>query len=203
MTFTGNPSPTASAGFAADDGGPDIGAATRLRDGTEIRIRHVTRRDKPGLCDFMEQLSPESRRMRFFSPACDLNTAAEWAASADGTDHIGILAIDDRGQILGHAACVRMYGPRAEVAIEVDETHRHQGLATILIARLAREAERKEIRHFVAEVLPDNREMLAVFNDGFDASRRSADGEVDVEFPTSAWQLPAGRFGHSQPDADS
>ena len=96
-----------------------------------------------------------------------------------------------------------MYGARAEVAIEVDETHRHQGLATILIARLAREAEAKQIRHFVAEVLPDNREMLAVFNDGFDASRRFADGEVDVEFPTSAWQLPPGRFGHPQPDAES
>ena len=139
--------------------------------------------------------------MRILSPACDVHAAASWAATADGTDHIGILAVDDGDRILGHAACVRMYGPRAEVAIEVDEAHRHQGLATILIAKLAREAEGKHIRHFVAEVLPDNRDMLAVFNDGFNAGRKYADGEVDIEFPTSAWQLPPDRFGQPQPNA--
>jgi acetate---CoA ligase (ADP-forming) len=151
----------------------------------------------------MEQLSPESRRMRFFSPACDLRAAAKWAASADGLDHIGILAIDDRGQILGHAACVRTDGPRAEAAIEVDETHRHQGLATILIAKPAREAEQKQIRHFVAEVLPETHEMLDVIHDGFDADCQLANGEVDIEFPTSAWQLPPSRLGKLRSDAET
>jgi L-amino acid N-acyltransferase YncA len=171
-----------------------------LRDGTEIRLRHVTQRDEPALMGFMQELTPASRRFRFFSSACDLHAAAKWAASADGTDHLGIVAIDEDGRILGHAACVRMYGARAEVAIEVDETHRHQGLATILIARLAREAEERQIRHFVAEVLPDNHEMLDVFHDGFDADCQSADGEVDIEFPTSAWQLPSDRFGQPLPE---
>ncbi len=147
----------------------------------------------------MQRLSPESRRTRFFSPASDLFEAARWAAGADGTDHLGILAVDRDGQILGHAARCRMDGPRAEVAVGVDEAHRHQGLATILIARLAREAEEKQIRYFVAEVLPDNHEMLAVFHDGFDASRHFADGEIDIEFPTAAWRLPASRLAARTP----
>jgi L-amino acid N-acyltransferase YncA len=176
--------------------------AATLRDGSAIRIRHVRPEDQPALLAFMQQLSPESRRLRFFTPACDLHESARWAASADGADHIGLVALDSRDQILAHAACVRMYGPRAEVAVEVDETHRHQGLATILITRLAREAEQKQIRYFVAEVLRDNREMLAVFSDGFDASRHFVDGEVDIEFPTSAWQLPPTRLGPAQPGAD-
>jgi L-amino acid N-acyltransferase YncA len=142
----------------------------------------------------MQRLSAESRRMRFFSPAYDLESAARWAASADGIDHLGVLALDSHGQVRGHAACVRMYGPRAEVAVEVDQSCRHQGLATMLIARLAREAEEKQIRYFVAEVLPDNHDMLAVFHDGFDASRRLVDGEVDIEFPTTAWRVTADRF---------
>jgi acetate---CoA ligase (ADP-forming) len=200
VTFIEDRAETTGPRSAGQDGEPDLYATARLRDRTQIWVRHVTYRDEPALLEFMQQLSPESRRMRFFSPACDLHAAAKWAASADGTDHIGILAIDDRDRILGHALCVRLYGARAEVAIEVDETHRHQGLATILIATLAREAEEKQIRHFVAEVLPDNHEMLAVFNDGFDASRQFADGEVDIEFPTSAWQLPPGRFGQPPPD---
>jgi L-amino acid N-acyltransferase YncA len=203
MTFTATPTQTASGGQAARDGESETYARDRLRDGTPISIRHVTERDEPTLLRFMQQLSLESRRLRFFSPACDLQEAARWAAGADGTDHIGIVAVDAGGQILGHAACARMYGARAEVAIEVDEAHRHQGLATILITRLAREAEEKQIRHFVAEVLPDNHEMLAVFNDGFDASRQFGDGEVNVEFPTSAWQLPPGRFGHPRPTTTS
>jgi GNAT superfamily N-acetyltransferase len=195
-----NPTLTTSTSADAHDTGPKHHVIARLRDGTQIRVRHVTRRDGPALLRFMERLTPESRQMRFSSPACDVDAAAKWAASADGTDHIGILAVDESDRILGHAACVRMYGPRAEVAIEVGETHRHQGLATILISKLAREAEEKQIRHFVAEVLPQNHEMLDVFHDGFDADWQSAGGEVDIEFPTSAWQLPSDRFGQPQPD---
>jgi hypothetical protein len=167
---------------------------TRLRDGTEVGIRHVTRSDEAALLEFMQRLSPESRRLRFFSPAYDLESAARWAASADGIDHLGLVAVDAQGQILGHVACVRMYGARAEVAVEIDESCRHRGLATLLITRIAREAEEKQIRSFVAEVLPENLEMLAVFHDGFDASRHFADGEVDVEFPTTAWRLPETRL---------
>jgi L-amino acid N-acyltransferase YncA len=201
MTFTPNPLPTVESASPGQRRQMPTGmaSAVTLRDGSEIRIRHVTPEDQPVLLAFMQQLSPESRRLRFFSPACDLLKAARWAASADGTDHIGIVALDASGRILAHAACVRMHGPRAEVAVEVGETHRHQGVATILIARLAREAEQKQIRSFVAEVLPDNHEMLAVFSDGFDASRQFADGEVDIEFPTASWQLPPDRFEPARP----
>lgn len=166
----------------------------RLRDGSEILVRHVGAGDERPLLAFMQRLSPESRRLRFFSPAYDLESAARWAASADGIDHFGLVAFSSEDQIVGHAACVRMYGPRAEVAVEVDETWRHRGLATALIARLAREAEHKQIRSFVAEVLPENLEMLAVFHDGFDASPHVVDGEVDIEFPTIAWRLSETRL---------
>jgi hypothetical protein len=81
------------------------------------------------------------------------------------------------------------------------QTHRHQGLATILLVALAAEAEQQDIRFFVAEVLPDNREMLAVFSDGFDASRTAAPSEVDIEFPTSAWRLVASRLERAGPTA--
>lgn len=162
--------------------------STTLRDGQEIRFRHVTNGDRAELLEFLGRLSLASRRYRFFSVACDLRQAAQWAASADGTDHIGIAALDPAGRIIGHAASCRIYGPRAEVAVEIDETHRHLGLGTILLARLAREAERTGVRTFVAEVLPENREMLAVFRDGFDAQQQTVPGEIDIEFSTAAWR---------------
>lgn len=159
-----------------------------LRDGRRVRIRHVKRADEPRLLAFLESLSEESRRLRFFSPACDLAAAARLAASADGTDHIGLVATDGDGSIMGHAAAIRLYGPRAEVAVEVDETRRHLGLASLLLRRLAREAERQGIRRLVAEVLPENQDMLLVFHDEFQAHSDCVPGEVDLEFPAAAWR---------------
>jgi hypothetical protein len=53
--------------------------------------------------------------LRFFSTGGDLDEAAHWAAGADGSDRIGILATDSAGQILAHAVCCRFPG---EVDIE-------------------------------------------------------------------------------------
>jgi GNAT superfamily N-acetyltransferase len=172
-----------------------------LRDGRDLEIRHVESTDGPALLAFMQALSEASRRFRFFSAVSDLHTAARWAAGADGTDQIGILGLDHHGRVLGHAACCRLDGSRAEVAVEVSETERHQGLATLLIARLAEEAEAAGIGTFIAEVLPDNRQMLDVFGHGFAASRRLHDGEVDIQFPTSGWRLVRERVRAPEPDS--
>jgi acetate---CoA ligase (ADP-forming) len=162
-------------------------AIVKLRDGSSIRFRPPTRRDAAALLEFLRSLSLDSRRLRFFSPACDLESAARWAASADGTDHIGLIALDASGAIIGHAACARLYGPRGEVAVEVHERHRHLGLASLLLRRLACEAQRGGIRTLVAEVLPDNYEMLGVFHDEFHAEAHHADGAIEIDFPSGAW----------------
>lgn len=168
------------------------------RDGRPLRIRHVEPGDEPALLAFMRALSPESRRLRFFSGGEDLTEAAHWAADANGRDRIGILATNVAGEILGHAVCCRLSaGTAAEVAVEVGEAQRHQGLATMLIVRLAAEAEAQGIPSFVAKVLPENREMLAVFSDGFGAAGTVAHGEVDIEFPTAGWRLVASRLERS------
>ncbi len=44
---------------------------------------------------------------------------------------------------------------------------------------------RLRFTHFVAEVLPENRAMLDVFRDGFDAHVALHGGIDTVEFPTS------------------
>lgn len=171
----------------------------QLPTGQRAVIRHVGAGDRRALLRFMEHLSAESRYLRFFSAACDLTAAAAWAASADGRDHLGLLALDSGGEVIGHAACCRLYGPRAEVAVEVAEEHRHEGLATVLIVRLAREAERAGVDRLIAEVLPENGDMLAVFHDGFAALTHITDGEAHVEFPASAWRDVQARLGAPQP----
>ena len=167
---------------------PTSASTVRLRSGDRVRIRPVQRDDRPLMLQFMSQLDARSRQLRFFTAGANLTAAADWATSADGCDHIGLVALDQTGELAGHAACCRTYGRRAEVSVEISGRSRHQGLATILIAELAHRAETLGIDTFIAEVLPENHDMLAVFHDGFDAGQRCQDGEFDIEFPTSAWR---------------
>lgn len=165
----------------------------RLRDGALVYLRRVLAADERELRAFLGGLRPKARRLRFFTAACDLDSAARWASTTGG-DRCGLLAHDKAGRLVGHAAFIKLDSDRAEVAIEVADHLHDEGLGTILIERLAAVAEARGISTFVAEVLPENRRMLEVFRDGFDARVRMHDGTVTVELPTSSWRLARERF---------
>jgi L-amino acid N-acyltransferase YncA len=136
----------------------------------------------------------EARRLRFFSGAVDLGSAAHWAAFTSDDRH-GLIALDESGKVVGHAAYVLLDADRAEVAVEVADHLHGLGLGTLLVERLATLAEQRGVRRFVAEVLCENRAMLDVFKDGFDARVIRHDGpEEKVEFLTSGWRLAHERF---------
>jgi GNAT superfamily N-acetyltransferase len=175
-----------------------LSASVELRDGRTVSVRPVGAADEPRILAFLEEMSPGNLRLRFFTGGCDLRRSAQWAADADGRRHYGLLATDPSGRIVGHALYVCLKdATRAEVAVEVADDLHNLGLGTILLSHLARHASAAGVARFVAEVLPENHDMLAVFDEGFDSERRSADGEVHVEFETANWRLPGGRFGRA------
>jgi L-amino acid N-acyltransferase YncA len=165
----------------------------RLRDGVSVRIRRALAADEADLRGFLGGLCLEARRLRFFTAAVDLDAAALWAA-VSGSDRLGLVAHDEAGTLVGHAAFIHLDAKRAEVAVEVADSLHGDGLGTILIERLAAIAEAQGVSQFVAEVLPENRAMLEVFCDGFDAHVRLRDGTDTVEFPTATWRLARERF---------
>jgi GNAT superfamily N-acetyltransferase len=170
-----------------------------LRNGLTVAVRPVTGDDEASIFEFLSALSPDSRRLRFFSVGIDLRREAHRGAAGDDVDHHGVLALAPARGVVGHAVYVRAgHSERAEVAVEVADDLHHLGLATLLIIRLAQFAEDRQITRFFAEVLPENRDMLAVFRDGFAAVTVNARDEVDVEFPTSSW-----RAAHAQFEATS
>ena len=114
--------------------------------------------------------------------------------AATGPGRIGLLAVDADGEIAGHAVAIELSAGRAEVAVEVSDDLHGEGLGTILIERIAELCEAQGIETVVAQVLADNRAMLDVFRDGFDASVRWSEGVDLVEFPTSAWRLARDRY---------
>jgi GNAT superfamily N-acetyltransferase len=166
----------------------------RLRDGSLVDIRAVDADDETELWRFLSDLCLEARRLRFFSGAVDIHKAAHWAADP-ATDGLGLVAHDEFGTIVGHASYVRLQDGRAEVAVEVADHLHGRGLGTVLIERLAAIAESRGVTHFVAEVLSENRAMLDVFREGFDARVVHHQGpEERVEFLTSGWRLAQARF---------
>ncbi len=173
-----------------------------LRDGRTVVARAVTAADEEAIWRFLTELSISSRQLRFFTAGADLRAEARRGAAADDADHHGVLALVSGRGVVGHATYVRVEcSDRAEVAVEVADDLHHLGLATLLMIRLACWAEGHQIRRFFAEVLPENRDMLAVFHDAFaPATRRAADA-IEVEFPTSGWRAAHERFDH-QPASD-
>ena len=140
-----------------------------LRDGTVASVRAVTAADRESIRQFFHDLSPDSRRKRFFTPAEPSDSIVE--RMADSSDpHRALTLIVHRLQsesLLPVAIASYMaIGPRvAEVAFAVDDRFQGKGLATLLLERLAIRAAQNGFEKFQATTLADNMPMLEVFRD--------------------------------------
>jgi len=176
-------------------GRPSEADTVGLRDGSSVTVRLASAADEPALRSFLSELCPEARRLRFFSGAANMASAAHLTSIVD-SGHCGLIAHDEMGAVVGHATYVLLDPTRAEVAVEVADHLHGRGLGTILIERLAAIAEQHGITYFVAEVLAENHAMLDVFREGFDARVVHHEGpEERVELLTSCWRLARERFG--------
>jgi GNAT superfamily N-acetyltransferase len=185
---------------AATANGPSVPASrpaapelVKLRDGSSMTLRAVGPDDEAPLRAFLMGLCASSLRLRFFTAGANIAGAAQWAADTPA-DRYGLLAHDETGVLVAHAVYVKLDQTRAEVAVEVADHLHGRGLGTILMQRIGAVAQERGITHFVAEVLPENRAMLDVFRDGFDAHVVLHEGIDTVELPTSAWRLARERF---------
>jgi acetyl coenzyme A synthetase (ADP forming)-like protein len=152
-----------------------------LRDGSTLRLRPTTAADDDLLLRFFEQLSPESRYLRFQGAGVvDARTVAPFLHTdfASTVSLVGEL----EGEVVALATYVRLRDPhRAEVAFVVTDTLQGRGVGTRLLERLAGHAARAGIDEFVAQVLPQNSAMLKVFRDaGFETTRQLEGGVVEV-----------------------
>ena len=172
------------------------GTDFRLRNGEMVRIRPVQPDDEDRLLEFLKSLSTESRKQRFFTAAADLDWFAHEQSHVDYLDDFGLVAtVAGRDEIVGHAMYARVAGDRAEVALEVADAYQGQGLGTRLLELLIEIASRNGVRVIEAEVLPENRPMLAVFRHyGTQLDVRRRPSELHVAFPAAVGTAsPGGR----------
>ena len=154
-----------------------------LTDGGVVHLRPIRPEDAEAVVAFHQRQSPESLYYRYFSPKPTLTAEeVEHLTSVDHVRNMAFVAFDG-DQLIGIGRYDHLRGGNeAEVAFQADEGHRGRGLATVFLEYLVAAARDAGLDGLVAQVLPDNRRMLKVFERaGFDAHRQFADGVIEVE----------------------
>ena len=169
----------------------DIAIDVILRDGTTLRLRPPADDDVPALVDFFADLSVRSRFLRFHGLALAGDRFVRTFVEPDWADKgalIGVMGDDGGERIVAVGNYVRLRDPHtAEAAFAVADDFQGKGIGTRLLEQLAIRAAGHGVEAFIAEVLPENRAMLSVFeNVGFVPTRTLDGGVVEVKFPIAA-----------------
>jgi GNAT superfamily N-acetyltransferase len=147
-----------------------------------IRIRELRAGDEAALDNLITGLDPESRFLRWFSAGVDIHAAIDWAAHPGRSHAVGLLAFAGEEPV-GHAVIIVLDDGRGEVAFEVAAPWRHHGIAGALLERLLVVAAGRGLREIYADVLPGNRNMLAVLREHGEHAEALRDGIITVTIP--------------------
>ena len=137
-----------------------------LRSGDVVRIRQVRPDDAQALVRAYANLGEQSRYRRFFTVMPQLpESTLKAAVEVDHTDHEALVAVPLlSAEIVGECRFIRLADQpdTAEVGVTVVDAWQGRGLGSALLARLSERAAEAGIEYFTAEVLAENRTMLAL-----------------------------------------
>ncbi|QZY27862.1 bifunctional GNAT family N-acetyltransferase/acetate--CoA ligase family protein [Nocardioides coralli] len=154
-----------------------------LRDGRTAHLRPVRPGDGELLVAFYSRVSEESKYFRFFTPMPRLSDRdVQRFITVDHRDRVAMVM-----EVGGHMIAIGRYDVvepgQAEVAFLVEDRHQGRGIGQLLLEHLAQAGRENGIERFHAEVLPDNKKMLATFRDaGYRVASDYEDGVMEVEF---------------------
>jgi len=160
-----------------------------LKNGVTVRIRAIRPADKAGIAQAFSMLEPESVYTRFFRLRQSLSNQELKAATEVDSENVAALVVTiesgGRETIIGGGRYVTIDPSStqrsAEIAFMVEEDFHGQGIAGRLLKHLVHIAREKGVRQFEAEVLAQNKAMLAVFaRSGLPMKQNPADGAIHV-----------------------
>lgn len=137
-----------------------------LADGLRVRFRPIRPDDAARLREFHRRLSPESQRLRFFSPLRELSAGmARRFTQVDFERRVALVACYPGDDAIRGVARYEVApgGKTAEIAFVIEDGLQGRGVGKIMLHLLARHARYMGITRFVATVLPENAPMLAMF----------------------------------------
>lgn len=156
-----------------------------LRDGRRVEIRALRPEDRSGLEKAVGRSSAESLRRRFFA-AKRRFTEQEIAffVDVDSVNHVALVAVTEvsgRPVLVGGGRYILLEPGQAEVAFTVADYCQGQGIGGTLMRHITAIARDAGIKELIAEVLPENIPMLAVFKrSGLELSTKQELGVVHV-----------------------
>ncbi|MBT0769212.1 GNAT family N-acetyltransferase [Kineosporia sp. J2-2] len=156
-----------------------------LRDGATAHLRPITADDADALQRFHVHQSPDSTYLRFFAPMPRLSPRdLHHFTNVDHRDRVALIALLGSDIVgVGRYDRLDVGSESAEVAFNISDAHQGRGISSVLLEHLAAAARENGIRRFVADVLPRNRKMLAVFREaGYELISKFDDGVIEVEF---------------------
>ncbi|WP_084464288.1 bifunctional GNAT family N-acetyltransferase/acetate--CoA ligase family protein [Microtetraspora fusca] len=170
-----------------------------LSDGGTAHLRPIRPDDADLMRAFYSRLSEESIYFRYFGPRPTLSDREiAWFTNVDYDNRVALIATIGTEMV----AVVRydrvQPADHAEVAFLVEDAHQGRGMASVLLEHLRAAARERGIRTFIADVLPANHRMMAMFRQaGYTAQSHFEDGVVrmtlDLATTDSAVQVTAAR----------
>ena len=176
-----------------------------LADGGTAHIRPIRPDDADLLRAFYSRLSEQSIYFRFFGPRPRLtDREVHFFTHVDYDDRVALIATIG-AEMVGVTRYDRLRGEgedeagdTAEVAFLVEDAHQGRGVGSVLLEHLGAAARERGITRFIADVLPANHRMLAVFRQaGYTAESTFSDGVVrmtlDLSLTETAREVIAAR----------
>jgi len=159
-----------------------------LKNGVTVGIRAIRPADRAGIVEAFGKLDPESVYTRFFRAKDSLEDQELKAATEVDFENVValVVTIESGGKeiIIGGGRYMAFGLPNersAEIAFVVEEDYHGLGIAGRLLKHLAGIARQKGVSQFEAEVLPQNKAMLAVFlRSGLPMKQTQAEGVIHV-----------------------
>jgi RimJ/RimL family protein N-acetyltransferase len=131
-----------------------------------VRLRQVQPDDAPALARAYTNLGEQSRYLRFFTVMPELpEVTLRGAVEVDHTDQEALVAMPlGSPDIVGECRFVRLpdQPDTADLGVTVVDPWQGRGLGSALLARLSERALEVGIEYFTAEILAENRTMLAL-----------------------------------------
>ena len=146
--------------MVATDPGALLATTHQAGDGQRVRLRLTRASDDAFVRDFLEGLSPESRRRRFMSPLPVVSQRiVRHFTRYDTRSRLVVAAmapIGGRETLLGLADVVLLETGLAEIAVVVADDQQGQGVGKLLSEAAAALATRQGATHLKAELLEEN-----------------------------------------------
>jgi RimJ/RimL family protein N-acetyltransferase len=145
----------------------EYSAVEALRDGRQIEIRAFRPEDRPAFITAAGEVGPRSRYLRFFTLKREFSERErEFFLNVDFDKHVALVAVtEEAGQkvIIGAGRYVGVEPGKAEVAFTVIDRYQGQGIGASLLRHLVIVAREAGLHELIAEVLPENKSMLHLF----------------------------------------